>query len=105
MASRALDAADELWVRLVWYTRLRWMIAPSLVALASLVEWATGTRLFPLGPVLALLFGLLAANTVYALLLSRWRGALDKRLNALAVLVHTQVIVDIAVDAVAMMWT
>lgn len=102
MAARTLDAADELWIRLVWFTRLRWMIAPSLVALASLVEWASGTRLFPMLPVLVLLAGLLAANALYAALLERWRVRADAHRRKLEVLAHVQVVVDIAVDATAM---
>ena len=104
MGTRVLDEADELWIRLVWFTRLRWMIAPALVVLTRAVAAISGQE-YPLAPILGLLAVLLLCNGGYATLLGRWRSAPGRHVARMQRLAHTQVLVDLIVDAAAMYFT
>ena len=97
----ALGGTDELWLRQVWFARLRWIIPPALVALGFLVEAISGQRLFAPLPQIALCAALLGANVVYRKLLQRWGHDTERYARPLARLAHTQVLVDLAAATVA----
>src|SRR5207248_10443854 len=68
------QATDELWLRLSWFTRIRWIVPPLVVGLCQAIALLTGRPLFPMTPLLAVLGAELLANGAYTLLLRRWRG-------------------------------
>src|SRR5438874_551025 len=99
-----LDEADELWMRLVWFTRLRWTLAPVLVVIARVVEVWVGW-VFPLVPIAVLLGFALAANLGYTALLRRWGRAPSQHLVGLRRMAHAQVLTDLVVEAAGMHFT
>ncbi|HEX6838422.1 MAG TPA: HAMP domain-containing sensor histidine kinase, partial [Polyangia bacterium] len=96
-----LGGTDELWLRQVWFTRLRWIVAPLLVALGFLVEALSRTRLFAPAPVLVLAATLLSLNVVYRMLLKRWAGDPEAHAHKLELLGHVQVLLDLFVATLA----
>src|SRR5205823_7502111 len=65
----ALGGNEELWLRQVWFARLRWIIPPAVVVLGFIVEGLSGKRMFaPLPPIL-LALSLLGLNVGYRTLL------------------------------------
>jgi signal transduction histidine kinase len=97
----ALGGTDELWIRQVWFTRLRWIIPPAVVALGLLVEVLLRRRLFSTGVALALTALLLALNGVYRTLLARWGAEPEAHARALKALAHLQVLGDLLVATAA----
>ncbi len=105
MTEPALGSADELWLRQVWFARLRWIIPPAVVALGFAAQLLARQRLFAPGPALALASFMVALNVVYHLLLQRWGQSPStngKRLRALA---HCQVLGDVVIVTVALYWS
>jgi signal transduction histidine kinase len=98
---RALGSVHELWLRQVWYVRLRWIVPALIVASGFGVELVIGRRLFP--PLLAVgMVGLMAAvNAFYRALLHRFGHDLDSHVPSLRLLAHVQVIIDLIVGAAA----
>src|SRR4051812_13104119 len=96
-----MTPSDELWIRLVWFTKLRWIIPVALTAMAWALEMWTGL-VVPMRIALVLLFGLLALNTGYTLLLKRWQGEPAAHGRGLRRLAHVQVLGDIAMNLTAM---
>ncbi|HXU72220.1 MAG TPA: HAMP domain-containing sensor histidine kinase [Polyangia bacterium] len=97
----ALGNTDELWIRQVWFARLRWIVPPAVVALGFLVELVSRRHLFATLPTLALLAFILGLNVVYRTLLRRWGvdpSAHGRELQALA---HVQVLGDLLVATIA----
>jgi signal transduction histidine kinase len=99
-----LEESDELWMRLVWFTRLRWTLAPVLVVIARVIEVQVGW-VFPLGPIAVLLGVAMAANIAYTALLRSWGRAPAQHLAGLRRLAHAQVLTDLAVEAAGMHFT
>jgi signal transduction histidine kinase len=102
--SPALDESDELWMRLVWLTRLRWTIGPALVAIPKLLELWTGAA-FEMLPILALLGIALALNTCYSALLRRWGKNTARHVRSLEQLAHVQIIGDLAIEGASLHFT
>lgn len=98
---RALGGFDELWLRQVWFTRLRWLIPPGLVAMAFVIELASGTRLFPHLPIFVLLASVLALNGAWVALLRRIGVDPPAHGSELHALAHAQVLADFVVVAIA----
>lgn len=96
-------AVDELWLRQVWFVRLRWLIAPGLVLIAYVIEHLSHQRLFPRAPIAALLGALLLVNAGYHVLLRRLH--LGERPGVLHVMAHAQVLLDLTVAALAAHFT
>jgi signal transduction histidine kinase len=97
----ALGSTDELWLRQVWFTRLRWIIPPAVVALGFLVEALTGRRLFAPLPPLALGVVLVGLNVVYRTLLRRWGPNPGAHARPLRRLAHVQVLGDLLAATIA----
>ncbi|HWE29876.1 MAG TPA: HAMP domain-containing sensor histidine kinase, partial [Polyangia bacterium] len=97
----ALGGSDELWLRQVWFARLRWIIPPALVVLGFIVEALSGRRLFPSLPPILLAAALLLANVVYRTLLRRWGADPEAHARELGVLAHVQVLVDLSAATIA----
>jgi signal transduction histidine kinase len=102
MMDPALGGTDELWLRQVWFARLRWIIPPAVVALGFSIEGVSRQRLFPTVPVLLLAGALLALNVAYRALLGRWAAATEAHARPLAVLAHVQVLGDLVIATLAM---
>jgi len=96
----ALGNTDELWIRQVWFARLRWIMPPLVVALGFLVELVTRRRLFPTLPVLGLAAFLLGINVVYRTLLRRFGGDTEAHARELTLLAHVQVLGDLLVATI-----
>lgn len=101
----SVGGLDELWLRQVWFTRLRRLISPALVAMAFVIEHASGQRLFPRLPILALLATLLTLNAVYVMLLARFGAATAAHGRGLKLLAHAQVLLDLVTVALAAHFT
>ena len=97
----ALGGTDELWIRQVWFTRLRWIVPPVVVALGFLVELLTRRALFAAWPTLALLALILGLNVVYRTLLVRWSSEPAAHARELQALAHVQVLGDLLVATIA----
>jgi signal transduction histidine kinase len=104
MSPAAFDESDELWMRLVWFTRLRWTLAPVLVVIARVIEAWVGWQ-FPLVPIAVLLGSALIANVGYAVLLRRWGRAPAQHAAGLRWMAHAQVLTDLGVEAAGMHFT
>jgi signal transduction histidine kinase len=89
-----LGFADELWIRLAWFCRLRWAVPPALVAIGALVNWWAGP-LVPLMKTSLLLCGAWALNILYVLALRQWQAAPEKHSRMLRALAHLQVVCDV----------
>ena len=98
----ALGGMDELWLRQVWFARLRWIVPPVLVALGFAVEALSRKRLFAPAPVLLLALALLALNLAYTTLLRRWAADTEAHARGLAVLGHAQVLLDLVAGTIAL---
>ena len=98
----ALGGMDELWLRQVWFARLRWIVPPALVALGFAVEALSRKRLFAPAPVLLLALALLALNLAYTTLLRRWAADTEAHARGLAVLGHAQVLLDLVAGTIAL---
>jgi signal transduction histidine kinase len=98
----ALGGTDELWLRQVWFARLRWIVPPVVVALGFAIEALTRHRLFPTGPVLLLALAMLGLNVVYRTLLGRWATNTDAHARPLTVLAHVQVLLDLVLATLGM---
>lgn len=96
-----LGGTDELWLRQVWFTRLRWVIPPVLVAIGFLVEGLTRSRLFAPAPMLILAVTLLSLNVGYRTLLKRWAGDPQAHARELQLLAHLQVLLDLVAGTLA----
>src|SRR5690349_14239479 len=99
-----MDESDELWLRLVWFTRLRWLIPLPLLVGSRL--WDAWVK--PIGsalPGLIVVGGLYLLNGAYATLLRRWRAAPRENARALAALAHVMVIADLAGDAAGVLFS
>ena len=96
-----LGGSDELWLRQVWFARLRWIIPPALIVAGFLVEALTHRRLFAAAPVLVLGAALLSLNVVYRTLLRRWGADPEAHARELAVLAHVQVLLDLVAGTLA----
>jgi signal transduction histidine kinase len=90
----SLGTADELWIRLAWFCRLRWALPPALVLIGALVNWWAGP-LVPLMKTSMLSFGAWGLNLLYVLALRQWQAAPDKHPHQLRALAHVQVICDV----------
>ena len=101
MLEPTLGNTDELWLRQVWFTRLRWIIPPAVVALGFLVEALTGRRLFAPLPPIALGLVLLGLNVVYRTLLRRWGSNPGPHARPLRRLAHVQVLGDLLAATIA----
>jgi signal transduction histidine kinase len=97
----ALGSTHELWLRQVWFARLRWIIPPALVALGFLVEALTQRTLFPPLPAIGLAALLLGLNFVYRTLLGRWGTDPDAHARELRALAHLQVLGDLLAATIA----
>lgn len=97
----ALGGTDELWLRQVWFTRLRWIIPPALVVIGFVVEGLSHRRLFAPSPVLVLAVTLLSLNVVYRTLLSRWSRDTEAHARELKALAHVQVLLDLFAGTLA----
>src|SRR4051794_30396567 len=91
----------ELWLRQVWFARLRWIIPPAVVALGFSVEALTHRRLF--SPLIAILLGafLVGINVLYRTLLRRWGENADQHARELRALAHVQVLGDLLAATIA----
>jgi signal transduction histidine kinase len=97
----ALGGNEELWLRQVWFARLRWIIPPAVVVLGFVVEGLSRQRLFaPLPPIL-LALALVALNIGYRTLLRRWGGEADAHARELKLLAHAQVLFDLLAATIA----
>ncbi|MDB4970684.1 MAG: response regulator/sensory box histidine kinase [Myxococcales bacterium] len=92
---------DELWLRQVWFARLRWIIPPVLVALGFAVEALTRRTLFAPAAALVLLAVMLAANFGYRALLQRWGVDPSAHAREIKLLAHVQVLGDLIASALA----
>lgn len=97
----ALGGYEELWLRQVWFARLRWIIPPAVVTLGFLVEALSGQRLFSALPALLLAGALVALNVVYRTLLARWGTDADAHARQLKLLAHAQVLFDLVAATIA----
>lgn len=97
----ALGGTDELWLRQVWFARLRWIIPPALVVIGFIVEGLSHRRLFAPAPVLVLAVTLLSLNVVYRTLLRRWGGDTEAHARELKALAHVQVLLDLFAGTLA----
>jgi len=97
----ALGGSEELWLRQVWFARLRWIIPPAVVALGFVVEALSRQRLFPALPAIALAAALVALNIVYRTLLERWGGNAEAHTRELKLLAHAQVLFDLLAATIA----
>jgi signal transduction histidine kinase len=104
-AVRALDEADELWIRLVWFTRLRWIVPLVLAGFFALVQRLLAISLPAWRPLGALVGVALALNAVYAALLRRWRGSPSAHERGMRYLAHVQIVSDLILDALATRFT
>jgi signal transduction histidine kinase len=98
----ALGGPDELWLRQVWFARLRWIVPPALVALGFVVEALTRRPLFSGPAALAVLALLLALNVVYRTLLGRWAAEPAAHARELQLLGHLQVLGDLLAATIAL---
>lgn len=96
-----LGGTDELWLRQVWFTRLRWIIPPALVAIGFLVEGLSRSRLFAPAPMLVLAGTLLSLNVAYRALLERWGSDPQAHARELQLLAHVQVLLDLVAGTLA----
>ncbi len=101
MIDPALGGADELWLRQVWFTRLRWIIPPAVVALGFAVEGLSRQHLFSAAAVLLLCLALLLLNVVYRVVLRRWSADIAAHERDLKILAHIQVLLDLFVCTLA----
>jgi signal transduction histidine kinase len=101
MMDPALGGIDELWLRQVWFARLRWIIPPAVLALGFLVELLGRRRLFPPLPALLIAGALVAVNFVYRELLERWGADPQKHARELRALAHVQVLFDLLATTLA----
>src|SRR6476469_8079756 len=101
MLDPALGGIDELWLRQVWFSRLRWIIPPACLALGFLVELLSGRRLFAPLPATFLAAALVAVNVVYRNLLHRWGDAPERHARELRALAHVQVLFDLLAATIA----
>ncbi|MCA1665722.1 MAG: hypothetical protein LC659_15885, partial [Myxococcales bacterium] len=90
----APGGSEELWLRQVWFARLRWIIPPLVVGLGFVVEALSRQRLFPTLPAVVLAAALVGVNVVYRTLLERWGGNADAHARELRLLAHAQVLFD-----------
>ena len=97
----ALGGSEELWLRQVWFARLRWIIPPVVVALGFVVEALSGQKLFPTLPAIALAASLVAINVVYRTLLERWSANASAHERELRMLAHAQVLGDLLAATIA----
>ena len=97
----ALGGSEELWLRQVWFARLRWIIPPAVLALGFVVEWLSHRRLFAPAPVLVLGVTLLSLNVVYRTLLRRWGADTAAHARELKLLAHVQVLLDLVAGTLA----
>jgi signal transduction histidine kinase len=101
MMDPALGGTDELWLRQVWFSRLRWIIPPACLALGFLVELLSGRRLFAPVPAIVLAAALVSVNVGYHWLLVRWGGDTEKHARELRGLAHAQVLFDLLAATIA----
>jgi signal transduction histidine kinase len=97
----ALGGTDELWLRQVWFARLRWIIPPAVLVLGFVIQAVSRQRLFPTVPVLLLGLALLGLNAVYRTLLARWATDTAAHAKELALLAHVQVLFDLVACTLA----
>jgi signal transduction histidine kinase len=95
-----LHDAEELWLRLAWFTRVRWFVPVGLYLMERLAEVLLG-RVFPRTEIGALLGMTLAVYALYVAILVQWRPRLRERLIALRVLAHVQVLIDLVILVLA----
>src|SRR4051794_16582993 len=88
--------ADELWLRLVWFVRMRWLLPPALVLLGLAVNAWAGP-IVPLFKTSSLLTLAWLTNVVYAIPLKRWRGEPAAHARQLRLLAHAQVLMDVVI--------
>jgi signal transduction histidine kinase len=86
---------DELWLRQVWFVRLRWIVPPVLIGLGFAVELLTRRTLFAPVPAIVLVGAMIAANLGYCTLLRRWGAECDANATELRLLAHLQVLGDL----------
>jgi signal transduction histidine kinase len=96
----SLVTADELWIRLAWFARLRWGLPPVLLLLGVAVNAWAGP-LVPMREACLLLGVLWLMNAGYVALLRRWQAEPAAHLHGLRAMAHGQVLADIAVDMIA----
>jgi signal transduction histidine kinase len=101
-----LSEPDELWIRLVWLTRLRWSVPLALYGLAVVFERLVGLRFADL-PLALVAVTVLVVNALYALLLRRWQPVSTGSDHArrLRLLAHAQVLLDLSLIAAALVFT
>jgi signal transduction histidine kinase len=90
----SLGAADELWIRLAWFCRLRWGVPPALVALGAVVNYWAGP-LVPLRATSAIVACVWGLNICYVVALRRWQAAPESHARQLRGLAHLQVLLDV----------
>ena len=90
-----MTGGSERWIRLVWFTRLRWTV-PALALMAVAARSWTGLDV-PLAPVFTMLAATLTLNGLYVLVLRRWQHDPDAHARGLERLAHVQVLADEAI--------
>src|SRR4051812_39840313 len=88
--------ADELWLRLAWFVRMRWLLPPALVLLGLAVHAWVGP-IVPLFKTSLLLTVAGLTNFAYAIPLKRWRGEPAAHARQLRRLAHAQVLMDVVI--------
>jgi signal transduction histidine kinase len=98
----SLGNADELWLRQVWFARLRWIIPPAVIVFGFAAELLARQRMFATLPAIGLAALMVAINVVYQRLLHRWGGEPEAHARALKLLAHCQVLVDLTIVTAAL---